>query len=145
MVDRFAKVCAIEGQSVGINWSFSPVCDLDLNCLNPITNVHSYGSDTERAKRNTEIYVRVMQECGVAACAKHFPGNGVDYRDCHLHPTYNTLSAKEWYASYGTIFGGCFRSEADTFYNLVRFCVVCFRKLLMPICRYSKRQFFMFS
>lgn len=103
-VERFAKVCAVEGKSVGVNWSFSPVCDLDLNYLNPITNVRSYGSDTECVKHNTEIYVKTMQSCGMAACAKHFPGDGVDYRDHHLHPTYNTLSASEWYASYGAIY-----------------------------------------
>jgi len=40
----------------------------------------------------------------MAACAKHFPGDGVDFRDQHLHPTYNSLSAEEWYASYGEIY-----------------------------------------
>lgn len=104
MVEKFAKVCAVEGQSVGVNWSFSPVCDLDFNYRNPITNVRSYGSDKERVKRNTELYVRTMQSCGMAACAKHFPGDGVDFRDQHLHPTYNSLPAEEWYASYGAIY-----------------------------------------
>lgn len=104
MVEKFANVCAVEGQRVGINWSFSPVCDLDLNYRNPITNVRSYGSDKERVKRNTEIYVKAMQNCGMAACAKHFPGDGVDFRDQHLHPTYNNLTAEEWYASYGMIY-----------------------------------------
>lgn len=104
MVEKFAKVCTVEGQRAGINWSFSPVCDLDLNYRNPITNVRSYGSDKERVKRNTEIFVRTMQEFGMAACAKHFPGDGVDFRDHHLHPTYNSLSAEEWYSSYGMIY-----------------------------------------
>lgn len=80
------------------------MCDLDLNFRNPITNVRSYGSDKERVKRNTEIYVRTMQDCGMAACAKHFPGDGVDFRDHHLHPTYNSLTAEEWYDSYGEVY-----------------------------------------
>lgn len=104
MVEKFAKVCAEEGKRVGINVSFSPVCDLDRNYLNPITNVRTYGSDLETVKRNTQIYVETIQELGVAACAKHFPGDGVDYRDHHLHPTYNSLSAEEWYDSYGAIY-----------------------------------------
>lgn len=104
MVEKFAKVCAAEGRSVGINWSFSPVCDLDLNYLNPITNVRSYGSDQDRVMKNTEIYVKTLQKYGIAACAKHYPGDGVDYRDHHLHPTYNSLSAQEWYNSYGAIY-----------------------------------------
>lgn len=111
MVEKFAKVCAVEGRRAGINWSFSPVCDIDLNYRNPITNVRSYGSDPERVKRNTEIYVRTMQECGMAACAKHFPGDGVDFRDHHLHPTYNSLSAEEWYASYGKIYRNLIQND----------------------------------
>ncbi len=104
MADKFGKVCGTEGASVGINWTFSPVCDLDVNYLNPITNVRTFGSDTERVKAMTERYVKAVQSCGVAACAKHYPGDGVDYRDQHLHPTYNTLSAADWYASYGAVY-----------------------------------------
>lgn len=104
LVKRFAQVCAVEGKSAGVNWSFSPVCDLDLNYQNPITNVRTYGSDRYRVMKNTELFVKTMQECGVAACAKHYPGDGVDYRDQHLHPTYNNLSAEEWYDSYGGIY-----------------------------------------
>ena len=47
MAEKFGRVCGAEGASIGINWSFSPVCDLDLNFRNPITNVRTFGSDTE--------------------------------------------------------------------------------------------------
>lgn len=94
----------MEGSSAGINWTFSPVCDLDINYLNPITNVRTFGSNIERVKAMTESYVNAVQSCGVAACAKHYPGDGVDYRDQHLHPTYNTLSAQQWYDSYGVVY-----------------------------------------
>lgn len=104
MADKFGRVCGTEGARVGINWTFSPVCDLDLNYLNPITNVRTFGSDPERVKAMTEHYVNAVQNCGVAACAKHFPGDGVDYRDQHLHPTVNSLPAQKWYASYGKIY-----------------------------------------
>lgn len=104
MAEKFGQVCGAEGASIGINWTFSPVCDLDRNYLNPITNVRTFGSDTERVKAMTESYVKAVQDCGVAACAKHFPGDGVDYRDQHLHPTCNSLRADEWYASYGQIY-----------------------------------------
>ncbi|MCC8104199.1 MAG: glycosyl hydrolase family 3 [Clostridiales bacterium] len=104
VMEKFAKVCALEGQSVGLNWTFSPVCDLDLNYRNPITNVRTCGSDFERVKSFCSQYVRTLQEQGMAACAKHYPGDGVDFRDQHLHPTYNSLSAKDWYESYGAIY-----------------------------------------
>lgn len=102
--ENFALSTASEGREVGINWTFSPVCDLDLNFRNPITNVRTCGSDFDKVLRGTEIFARVMQENGIAACAKHFPGDGVDFRDQHLHPSYNSLSAKEWYESYGRIY-----------------------------------------
>jgi len=101
---RFSEVCAREGSQCGVNWTFSPVCDLDLNFNNPITNVRSCGSDAAWVKELCSVYVKTLQGFGMAACAKHFPGDGVDYRDQHLHPTYNSLSAKEWYDSYGTIY-----------------------------------------
>lgn len=104
VAETFGRVCGGEGAAAGVNWSFSPVCDLDINPQNPITNVRTYGSDPERVKKMTRAYVRGMQAQGVTACAKHFPGDGVDYRDQHLHPSVNSLSAADWYASYGEIY-----------------------------------------
>ncbi|MBE5915724.1 MAG: hypothetical protein E7273_02635 [Pseudobutyrivibrio ruminis] len=52
----------------------------------------------------TKEYVNTIQAYGIAACAKHFPGDGVDFRDQHLHPTYNSLSAEKWYETYGAIY-----------------------------------------
>lgn len=104
IIEKFGKTCAVEGRRAGINWTFSPVSDLDLNYLNPITNVRTFGSDPEKVARFTETYVTAVQSLGVAACAKHYPGDGVDYRDQHLHPTYNSLPASEWYATYGKVY-----------------------------------------
>lgn len=102
--EDFAKCCAAEGRSVGVNWTFSPVVDIDMNFMNPITNVRTFGSDPDRVLANADVFVRTLQKYGVAASCKHFPGDGVDYRDQHLHPTYNSLSADEWYGSYGMIY-----------------------------------------
>lgn len=104
MVEKFGQVCAVEGRSAGINWTYSPVCDIDMNFRNPITNVRTYGSDKDRVQRFTQKYVEAVQGCGMATCAKHFPGDGVDFRDQHLHPTYNSLDADTWYATYGAIY-----------------------------------------
>lgn len=101
---QFAQVCALEGRSVGVNWTFSPVVDIDYNFRNPITNVRTFGSDPERVLKNAQVFVRTIQAHGVAAACKHFPGDGVDFRDQHLHPTYNSLSAEDWYKSYGNIY-----------------------------------------
>ena len=102
--EAFARVCAAEGRSVGVNWTFSPVVDIDYNFRNPITNVRTFGSDPERVLENARVFVRTVQAHGMAASCKHFPGDGVDFRDQHLHPTYNNLSAEEWFATYGRIY-----------------------------------------
>jgi len=104
MVEKFAKATVKDGIEAGINWTFSPVSDIDINYRNPITNIRTYGSNQAEVMAYTRQFVETVQENGMAACAKHYPGDGVDYRDQHLHPTYNTLSAKEWYDSYGAIY-----------------------------------------
>ncbi|MBR1822178.1 MAG: glycosyl hydrolase family 3 [Clostridia bacterium] len=104
VVEKFGRVCAVEGRGAGINWTFSPVCDIDMNFRNPITNVRTYGSDPARVTRLSRRYMEAVQGCGMAACAKHFPGDGVDFRDQHLHPTYNSLPAAAWYDTYGAIY-----------------------------------------
>ncbi len=98
------KFCVAEGGSCGVNWTFSPVCDVDYNFRNPITNVRTFGSNPAKVKKMTKAYVDTVQKYGMAACAKHFPGDGVDFRDQHLHPTINSLSAKKWYSTYGAIY-----------------------------------------
>ena len=104
MMEKHALNCAAEGRSVGTNWTFSPVCDLDMNFQNPITNVRTCGSDVARVGAFSERYMETVQTHGVAACAKHFPGDGVDFRDQHLHPSYNSLSADEWRKTYGAVY-----------------------------------------
>ena len=104
MIEKHALNCAAEGRSIGVNWTFSPVCDLDMNFQNPITNVRTCGSDAERVAAFSARYMDTVQRYGVAACAKHFPGDGVDFRDQHLHPSYNSLSAAEWRKTYGAVY-----------------------------------------
>ena len=104
MTRLFADVCAAEGRRAGVDWTFSPVVDIDLNFRNPITNLRTFGSDADKVREHALIFANELQAMGVAAACKHFPGDGVDSRDQHLHPTYNTLSAEEWYDTYGKIY-----------------------------------------
>lgn len=101
---NFARVCAAEGQRAAVNWSFSPVADIDMEFRNPITNCRTFGSDAGRVADLAELYTRTLQASGMAACAKHFPGDGVDYRDQHLHPSYNSLSGERWRETYGKVY-----------------------------------------
>lgn len=101
---QLGKVSCSEGAAVGVNWSFAPVVDLDLNYHNPITNVRTFGSDLQTVIDMGKVYIRGAKEEGVATSVKHFPGDGVDERDQHLVTSVNALSCKEWDESYGKIY-----------------------------------------
>jgi beta-N-acetylhexosaminidase len=95
---------AREGRYAGIHWTFAPVVDVNVNPDNPIANTRSFGDDPERVARLAEAVMRGMQEHGLAACAKHFPGDGVDDVDQHTVTSVNTLSRPEWHRISGLPF-----------------------------------------
>lgn len=74
---------AHEALSVGINWVFAPVADVNANPLNPIINVRSFGGDAKGVARMVEAFVQGVQGQGALACAKHFPGHGDTGLDSH--------------------------------------------------------------
>lgn len=100
----YGRATALEARSVGANWTFSPVSDLNLNFRNPLVNVRGISDDPDLACRLLRQVVRGMQDNGLAACAKHFPGDGVDWRDQHIVTTNNTLSMEDWKRLSGRIF-----------------------------------------
>lgn len=74
-----------ELQSVGINWDFAPVLDVNNNPRNPIIGDRSYGDDPDRVAEMGAAAVRGFQEdAGILACGKHFPGHGDTDTDSHL-------------------------------------------------------------
>jgi len=78
-----ALITATEALSVGINWAFAPVCDLDVEPRNPIIQTRSFGADPQRVGEQAAVWVRGCQEHGVLACAKHYPGHGRTTQDSH--------------------------------------------------------------
>lgn len=74
-----------ELKSVGINWDFAPVLDVNNNPENPVIGNRSYGDDPERVAQLGAAAVRGFQEdAGILACGKHFPGHGDTDTDSHL-------------------------------------------------------------
>lgn len=111
---RLGEVCVLEGKSVGANYAFAPVVDVDYNFRNPITNTRTFGSDPERVKRMGTAYMQAVQERGMAVSIKHFPGDGVDERDQHLVTSVNTMSPEEWDESFGDIYRHLINEGAKT-------------------------------
>lgn len=114
MAEKLGIVCAEEASAVGCNWAFAPIVDLDRNFRNPITNTRTYGSDPARVAAMGLAYIRAVQSRGVAACFKHFPGDGVDERDQHLLSSINSLSCREWDRTYGAVYRACIRAGTLT-------------------------------
>lgn len=111
---RLGEVCGVEGAAVGCNWAFAPIIDIDYNWRNPITNTRTFGSDPEIVKEMGKAYVTEVQKHGLAACIKHFPGDGRDERDQHVAPSINDLSCEEWDATYGAAYKASIEAGAKT-------------------------------
>ncbi|MDX6767666.1 MAG: glycoside hydrolase family 3 N-terminal domain-containing protein [Candidatus Methylacidiphilales bacterium] len=98
------RVAALQCRACGVRWSFAPVADLNFNPDNPITNIRSFGSDPERVGALVSAYLRGMQDHGLAATLKHFPGDGMDSRDQHITTAVNPLTEEAWQSTYGKVF-----------------------------------------
>ncbi|MDQ0219884.1 glycoside hydrolase family 3 protein [Peribacillus cavernae] len=73
-----------ELNSLGINTNFAPVFDVNNNPDNPVIGVRSFGEDPELVAKFGVAYTQGLQESGVSATAKHFPGHGDTAVDSHL-------------------------------------------------------------
>lgn len=69
---------------MGIHINFAPDADVNNNPANPIINSRSFGEDKNAVADLAVQYMRGMQDAGVLACAKHFPGHGDTDTDSHL-------------------------------------------------------------
>ena len=83
-IRRVGEITALEAKSLGINVNFYPVVDVNNNPRNPIINIRSFGEDPTQVAQNAAAYIRGVQENGMMATAKHFPGHGDTTIDSHL-------------------------------------------------------------
>jgi beta-N-acetylhexosaminidase len=81
---QIGRVTALEGRAVGIHLAFAPVADVNNNPTNPIINTRSFGEDPSAVGRLVAAEIRGLQENGMLATAKHFPGHGDTGTDSHI-------------------------------------------------------------
>ncbi|MEW6370462.1 MAG: beta-N-acetylhexosaminidase [Pseudomonadota bacterium] len=70
-------------RSLGFNWNFAPVLDLNNNPHNPVIAERSFGADPSTATRIALAWMEGSESEGVACCVKHFPGHGDTHVDSH--------------------------------------------------------------
>ncbi|MEJ5999546.1 beta-N-acetylhexosaminidase [Paucibacter soli] len=71
-------------RSIGINWNFAPVLDINNNPANPVIAERSFSEDADDVTRLAGAWMRGSLREGVACCVKHFPGHGDTHVDSHL-------------------------------------------------------------
>ncbi|WP_457426423.1 beta-N-acetylhexosaminidase [Roseateles sp. P5_E7] len=70
-------------KSLGINWNFAPVLDVNNNPSNPVIGERSFSNDPVEVSRLAAAWMRGSLKEGVACCVKHFPGHGDTHVDSH--------------------------------------------------------------
>jgi beta-N-acetylhexosaminidase len=99
-----STLMAEEARAVGLNWSFTPVIDINAAFQSAIVATRSYGSDVDRIERQALAQIAAFQAKGVAATVKHWPGEGFDDRDQHLVTTVNPQSLDDWEKTFGRLY-----------------------------------------
>lgn len=84
LATRFAEALAAELKAVGVTLDYAPVLDIHTNPQNPVIGDRALADDAELVARLGTAIVRGLQDNGVAACGKHFPGHGDTSVDSHL-------------------------------------------------------------
>jgi beta-N-acetylhexosaminidase len=81
---ELGQALAAELRPCGVSVDFAPCVDVDTNPQNPVIGDRSFGDDPDLVGRLGAAVVRGLQDGGLVACAKHFPGHGDTSIDSHL-------------------------------------------------------------
>jgi beta-N-acetylhexosaminidase len=84
LATRFAAALAAELRAVGVTLDYAPVLDIHTNPTNPVIGDRALSDSAELVATLGAAIVRGLQQNGVAACGKHFPGHGDTSVDSHL-------------------------------------------------------------
>lgn len=101
---EISRIMAAEARAAGINWTFTPVLDVNAAFRSAIVATRGFGSDPATIERHALAQLAQFQKAGVAATVKHWPGEGYDDRDQHLVTTINPLSMLDWEETFGRLY-----------------------------------------
>ncbi len=103
-----------QAAAIGCNMAFSPVCDIHYNWQNEEVIARAFGNDPERVAAMSRAYLEGAHTVpGFACAAKHFPGNGQDYRDAHMANNINEFDHETWLSTYGMVYRTLFDAGLD--------------------------------
>ena len=84
IIYQYGKTVAEQCKRIGIQVNYAPVMDINNNPDNPVINDRSFGEDKYKVTLFGTQYMKGLQDMGVMACAKHFPGHGDVAVDSHF-------------------------------------------------------------
>lgn len=84
LVRRAGLAIAEELRAIGLTMSFAPILDVDSNPKNPIIGDRAFGTTADVAARLALAFAKGIDEGGLLACGKHFPGHGDTDTDSHV-------------------------------------------------------------
>jgi beta-N-acetylhexosaminidase len=84
LIYLMASAIARDCRRIGVQVNLAPVVDINNNPLNPVINARSFGEDKTLVARKGVFYLKGLQDNGIMATAKHFPGHGDTDSDSHL-------------------------------------------------------------
>ncbi|MGA2408084.1 MAG: glycoside hydrolase family 3 N-terminal domain-containing protein [Bacteroidales bacterium] len=84
LIYQFGKAVASQLKRLGIQMNFAPVLDINVNAQNPVINYRSFGENREKVTSKSIMYMKGLQDNGILATGKHFPGHGDTNVDSHL-------------------------------------------------------------
>lgn len=83
LIYEYGREVARQLKEIGVHVNFAPVADIDNNPRNPVINTRSFGSDRELVADKVLAYSKGLEDGGVLAVCKHFPGHGDTEVDSH--------------------------------------------------------------
>jgi len=81
------RITALEGRALGVHIAFAPVLDVNNNPANPVIGVRSFSEDPHLVADMGSALIHGLQEHGMMATGKHFPGHGDTEENSHLTVT----------------------------------------------------------
>lgn len=83
LVYRMGLAVGEQCKRIGVHVNYAPVVDVNNNPNNPVIGFRSFGEDKNKVSEFGIAYMKGMQDAGIMACAKHFPGHGDVDVDSH--------------------------------------------------------------
>ena len=83
LIYEMGLAVAEQCKMVNIHINYAPVVDININPKNPVIHARSFGEDRDKVTAYGRAYMKGMQDGGIIACSKHFPGHGDTEVDSH--------------------------------------------------------------